>query len=158
MANLSDYLDNEFRVVIGDTILAHFLQADDLISISDSIDRLRKQLEGLNKFCSKNQMLVNFIKTKVMVFGSSCEINVEFNGHVIEQVNEYKYLGCIFNSIQKAGADNFRNNYGHLCDQARKAIFSVKRRLSKIGRLPPETMFYLFNSLIKPILTYASDI
>ena len=90
IADLSDYLDKEFGVVIGNTILAHLLWADDLILISDSIHGLRKQLKGLYNFCSKNQMLVNFIKTKLMVFGSSCKVNVEFNEHIIEQVNDHK--------------------------------------------------------------------
>ena len=68
MANLSDYLDKELWVVIGNTILSYSLWADDRILISDSIHRLRKQLKGLNKFCSKNQILVNFIKTKLIWF------------------------------------------------------------------------------------------
>ena len=55
MADLSNYLDKEFGVVIGNTILAHLLWADDLILISDSIHGLRKQLKGLTKFCSKNK-------------------------------------------------------------------------------------------------------
>ena len=65
-------------------------------------------------------MLVIFIKTKLIMFGSSCKFNLVSNGHIIEQVNVYEYLGCISNSVKKAGADDFRNNYGQLCDQAKK--------------------------------------
>ena len=64
-------------------------------------------------------MLVNLIKTKLIVFVSSWKFNLVFNWHFIEQVNEYEYLGCISNSVKKAGADDFRNNYGQLCDQAK---------------------------------------
>ena len=50
MADISDYLKNEFGVVIGDNILAHLLFADDLILISDSFKGIRMQLNGLSKF------------------------------------------------------------------------------------------------------------
>ena len=49
-------------------------------------------------------------------------------------------------------------NYTYLCDQARKALFGLKQHLKTIGTLPPKTMFYLFNTAIKPILTYGSDV
>ena len=98
------------------------------------------------------------LKTKITVFGSQEEVVLEFNGSQIDQVNEYKYLGNVIRSTQKSNADPFALNYSYLCDQARKALFSAKQRLSNIGILPPETMFYLFNSLIRPILTYGSDV
>ena len=158
MADMSDYLAKKFGIVTGNKILAHLLWADDLILLSDTIKGQNRQLKGLSKFCSKNQMLINLIKTKSMVFGSDCQVQFQFNDEIIEQVNEYKFVGCIFNSIRKAGGDVFKLNYDYLCDQANKAIFSAKRRLNRLGYLPPETMFYLFNSLVRPILTYASDI
>ena len=49
-------------------------------------------------------------------------------------------------------------NYRYICDQARKAIFSLYRKIKAIKALPPTIMFYMFDVLIRPILTYGSDI
>ena len=59
MADLDMFLNNEFGVCIGELIIAHILWADDLILMSDSIDGLQHQLNGLFKFCSKNLLIVN---------------------------------------------------------------------------------------------------
>ena len=158
MQDLSDYLKKEFGVVIGNTILAHLLWADDLILISDSLMGIKKQLKGLMKFCSKNQMMVNAIKTKIMIFGSKEKISIKFNDILIEQVDKYKYVGCIIRSILKYNSDPFLYNYTYLCDQARKALYSVKQKLRNIGQLPPSLMLHVFNTLIRPILTYGSDV
>ena len=158
MADLCDYLDREFGIVIGSTILAHLLWADDLILMSDTLSGLKKQLRGLERFCAKNRMVVNALKTKIMVFGSSEKLELQFNGIIIEHVNEYKYLGNVIRSIKQSSSDPFLLNYDYLCSQGRKAIFLAKQKLNKIGNLPPETMFFMFNSLVKPILTYGSDV
>ena len=69
MSDLSDYLRNEFAICIND-IHAHMLWADDLILVSDSSYGLQKQLDGLQRFWSRNMMIENDLKkTKVMVFG-----------------------------------------------------------------------------------------
>ena len=53
MSDLSEYLRNEFGVPIGDMIMVHLLWADDLILISDTLDGIKKQLNGLKIFCEK---------------------------------------------------------------------------------------------------------
>jgi len=93
-----------------------------------------------------------------MSFGKSTNINVEFNGKTIEQVSSYKYLGNIIGSVTSARGDIFRDNYEYLYNQGQKAIFAMKSKLRHMGPLPPRVMFYLFDSLVKPILLYGSDI
>ena len=83
-------------------IMVHLLWADDLILISDTLDGIKKQLSGLKTFCEKNRMVINELKTKIMVFGSNENICIEFNGSFIEQVTQYKFLGCIFHSIRRS--------------------------------------------------------
>ena len=122
MSDLSDYLHFEFGVVAGDLILAHLLWADDLVLLSDSISGIKKQLSGLQKFCSDNYMIINELKTKVMCFGCDEKIDIEFNGNKIEQVNKYKYVGCIIQSVTCAKSDVFVMNYDFLRDKARKAL------------------------------------
>ena len=125
--DISDYLKKEYGIVMGNTILAHLLWADDLILISDNLNGIKRQLDGLKLFCSKNQMIVNAIKTKIMVFGSNDRITLSFNENIIDQVDKYKYVGCIIKAVKKSNSDPFQLNYSYLCNQARKAIFSVKK-------------------------------
>ena len=37
-------------------------------------------------------------------------------------------------------------------------MFSLLKRSKRVGELSPKTMLYLFNSLIKPIILYGSDV
>ena len=80
MADMSEYLGTEFAVCVNDVIVAHILWADDLILVSNTSSGLQKQLNGLHKFCSRNMMVVNELKTKVMVFGKKDDNAIIFNG------------------------------------------------------------------------------
>ena len=159
MADLKQYLHQQHGVCLSeDEILLHLLWADDLILISTTLKGCQLQLNGLQTFCSKNQCIVNEIKTKLMIFGNHQEVILKFNNRTIEQVKEYKYVGNIVRSTHKSISDVFSNNFAYLCGKAKQAIFSLKLKLRKIGTLPPKCMFYLFHSLIQPILTYGSDV
>ena len=83
-------------------------------------------------------MMINDIKTKIMCFGSKDTIDIDFNGFRIEQVQIYKYLGCIIRSVHKPSSDIFLLDYDYLCDNARKALFAIKRKLKCIGSIPVE--------------------
>ena len=77
------------------------LWADDLILLSDSVSGLQKQLNGLFRFCSDNMMIVNEMKTKVMVYGpDNRNVVFKFNGKTLDIVDQYKYLGNITKSIK----------------------------------------------------------
>ena len=67
-------------------------------------------------------------------------------------------MGCVVNSIIKHNSDPFKINYKYICDQARKALFKVKSDLKHVGTLPPVIMMYIFNAVVRPILTYGSDV
>ena len=158
MSDLSDYLHFEFGVIAGDLILAHLLWADDLVLMSDSLSGIKKQLDGLQRFCSDNHMIINELKTKIMCFGSNETIDIEFNGCKIEQVMKYKYVGCIIQSINSVRSDVFVLNYEYLCDKARKALFAAKSKLKHYSTVPCSILCNIFNTLVRPILTYASDV
>ena len=52
MADIGEYLNKSFGVCIDEIIIVHLLWADDLILISDSIQGLQKQLNGVLIYCS----------------------------------------------------------------------------------------------------------
>ena len=114
----------------------------------------QNQLNGLAKFCSKNKSIVNETKTKYMVFGKLEKVQLHFNGHPLEQVTEYKYLGNIVRSVDRTTGDVFAANYEYLCSKARGSSMSLKRKTKDCGPLSPKLMIYLFDSLVRPVLTY----
>ena len=79
MADLESYLSTAHRICINEEIIVHLLWADDLILFSDTFHGLQIQLDGLKQFCSNNHMIVNEIKTKVMVFGNPKKSKLQFN-------------------------------------------------------------------------------
>ena len=74
-------------------------------------------------------MIVNETKTKILCFEMPIKCNVHFNGKIIEQVESYKYLGIVIRLVQRCDQDVYPANYHYLCDQSRKAIFSIRRKL-----------------------------
>ena len=48
----------------------HISLGDDLILFSYPVDGLQRQLHSLEKFCSRNKMIVDQTKTKSMSFGA----------------------------------------------------------------------------------------
>ena len=115
-------------------------------------------MDSLAKFCAPNHMVVNEIKTKFMVYGASEDISLHLNGNKLDQVDRYKSLGNILNSIKTTRGDMFRYNTDYLNCRARKAVFGIKQKLKHLGNIPPSHWFHIYESMIEPILIYGSDI
>ena len=158
IADLESYLSSAHGICISNKITAHLLWADDLILFSDTLRGLQIQLDGLKQFCSNNKMIVNEIKTKVMVFGNPKKSKLLFNAVSIEEVTDYKYLSNIISSIRLHKQGTPKNTCQFLGDQARRAIFNRTSKIKTIGNLMDDNMFNLFEVLIKPIMVYGSDV
>ena len=52
----------------------------------------------------------------------------------------------------------FATHHRHLCDKARRTVFSMYKKTKCIGTLPMKIVFNLFQHLIQPILLYGSEI
>ena len=50
-------------------------------------------------------MIVNEVKTKVLIYGQKNAPDIYFNGQRIEAVQSYKYLGNIISTISSAKGD-----------------------------------------------------
>ena len=68
-------------------------------------------------------------------------------GKALECVNEYKYLGILFKP-----SGSFSAAISHLCRKASKAMYSIRRSLFS------DKINTLFDSCVKPILLYCSEI
>ena len=93
-----------------------------------------------------------------MVYGQPIDIQLKLNGKAIERVEKYKSLGTILSTIRNISGNIYKNNATYLNERARNAIFGIKRKIKFIGDLPPKHMFYLYESMVEPILLYGSDL
>ena len=46
----------------------------------------------------------------------------------------------------------------YLIEKARKALYNIKNKLSILGETKPNIIFHLYESMIKPIITYGSEL
>ena len=76
-----------------------------------------------------------------------------FNGVAIEIVSAYKYIGLFI--TPKLIWPYAKHN---LAAQARKSIISMLKLQSSVGYFEYPELFKLFDTMIKPILLYGSDI
>ena len=58
------------------------LFADDVILLSDTFIGLQRQLSILEYFCDDYHVVVNTVKTKVLVFRNGGNLAEEKNGHI----------------------------------------------------------------------------
>ena len=138
-----------------DTKLNAIIWADDILLLAESQEGLQKSLNVLHRFCDVNELSINADKTKCMIFNKTGRlIHRDFfvGKSKFENVREYKYLGllCTPSGEIKTALEDLRS-------RALKAYWSLKYKLGTFfNRYILETM-NLFDTLIRPILTYASD-
>ena len=159
LSDSRQYINEKTGTILADDeILVHLLWADDLIMTSTTAQDAQSQLNGLASFWAKNRSIVNTVKTKYMVFGKLKHIKLFFNSHALDQVTEYKYLGNIVRAVSKSISDIFANNHEYLRNKACGSIFSMLKKLQNSRTVSPKLFIYLFDSLVRPIMTYGSAI
>ena len=100
-------------------------------------------------------MIVSLSKTKILIFNQKINDGRAFKVGInhIEVVNEYKYLGFIFDTHLKDSLDTVSD---HLLRQAQKATYQARKLSGAVlGRLSPKLAFKVFDT---QILEYGSEI
>ena len=129
--------------------------ADDAVLISESAEGLQHALDKIKEFSDKWLLKINTEKTKVMIFNKSGKLlNDGFTlGNVpLQNVNSYTYLGLMF-----VPSGSFNQAIDTLCRKASKAMFKLRQSLNKLN-VSPKLSLFLYDSLIRPICTYASEV
>ena len=79
--------------------LSDFFYAEDLVLCGESEEDLKKMVGRFVKVCRKGDLKVSAGKYKLMVLGGEegleCEVYVD--RICLENVSEFKYLGCVLN-------------------------------------------------------------
>jgi len=120
-----------------------------------AISTLQNALLSIDNWCKQAGLLINFEKTKFMVFHRhntyvDNEIELNCNNIKIERVDDFKYLGITFDSTLTFNQHfkNVENKYS----SAIGALHYVKRII------PFQTFVLLLNSYVLPISDYGLPI
>ena len=131
------------------------MYADDTVLLSETKHDLQYALSVFERYCIEWKLTVNTKKTKVLVFSSGKISKFDkfyLFGETLEIVNEFKYLGILF-----ARSGKFFKNKKYLSEQARKAMFSLLKKI-RLLNLPITMQIELFDKTIKPILLYGCEL
>jgi len=141
---------------LGSKQVGCLLYADDVVLLSKTQKGLQASLNELNRYCTRWGLQINTNKTKVIVFKCRkpklLQEHFHLGNHTIDCVNEYKYLGILFNS--NGSFDRAQENLYH---RGLKAYFKMSKMLAT-ERSGAHTVMHLFDHTVKPILLYASEI
>ena len=146
---------NKPAKITSDDTLGCLIWADDIILLSQTEVGLNNMLKELKSYSEENGLIVNMKKTKVMIFnkaGRHIRRNFYFGDLKVETTSEYKYLGfkvTPYGGIIPGLLD--------LKDRALKGYFKMKNKMGPLFQKHPLVSIKLFQTLIKPILLYASD-
>ena len=147
--------ENEPVEITPGNPLGCILWADDILLLSKSELGLSNMLNTLNTYTEKNGMSINLDKTKVMTFnknGRHIRKSFSYGENKIESTREYKYLGFL---ITPSGEIN--SGLKDLKDRALRAFIKIKKKMGALFQQFPLVSLKLFDTLMKPILLYASD-
>jgi hypothetical protein len=131
------------------------LFADDTVLFSYTKQGLQILLDKLHDYCNKWGISVNINKTVIMVCkrGNQLEnVEIMYGGEKLEVVNKFIYLGVCLSSN-----GSFYQTQLSLSKQALKAMYSLNSLFEKVPMHITDKI-KLFDSMVKPILMYGSEI
>lgn len=141
---------NELGININGENLNHLRFADDIVLISDCVNKAQEMLQKLNATSEQMGLKINISKTQVMtnlVIGGGIYINQ----YQIEETTAYKYLGHEI----RISRDN------QTCELNRRIglTWAAYGRLKYIfkGALPICLKRKVFNQCVLPVLTYGAE-
>ncbi len=154
--DLPDILDSTCTPpLLHNSTVPCLLFADDLVLLSTSKEGLENALSKLADYNDKWRLTLSHKKSNTMTISKGTntkETQFTYNNVPLLSCKKYCYLGI---EINNRGV--FTEGISRLNDKALKAIFKIKSLTSQ-GQFPVSTSLKLFDSLVRPILTYNSDI
>ena len=141
---------------LGTHYVKCLLYADDLLILSESKQGLQNSLTKLKEYCTKWKLKLNVKKTKVLIFSSKSTKDLSqywFGQDKIEIVDKYTYLGITFTNNGK-----LTEAVKVLQNKALKGMFSLCSSLYTGITVKPHLPLSVFDSTIRPILVYGSEV
>jgi len=132
------------------------MYADDIIIMAETPEHLQLGLNILEQYYNKWKLKLNKNKTQIIVFrkGGLLPRNLKFyyDNTELEIVSSFMYLGINFTS-----GGSFSTAQQTLAGQAQKAVYKLKRHLLKFHNITVSHTLELFDKLVAPSLSYASQ-
>ena len=132
------------------------LYADDTVLFANSAESLQKSLNILSRYSRLWKLKVNVSKTKIMIFSKngkwSKKHNFTYNGETVDIVNEFKYLGMVFEDDGR-----FLSAIKLIKAQANKAMRYIISR-ARAKNMTIDIQLKLFDTLVIPIMTYGAEV
>lgn len=148
---------NEVGLSLFNSPINSLLYADNLVLLGLNREELQTKLDKLNQYCLNWGLKVNIKKTKIMIFNKAGATikkhKFNFQGNILDSVNQYTYLGFVFIPSGK-----MHTGIEHLINKAKKAWFSIQKSLMKSKEKTVHTYTKLIDSVIKPVLLYACEV
>jgi Reverse transcriptase (RNA-dependent DNA polymerase) len=139
-------------------VLFCMLFADDLTLISTDRQSMQGLLSLLAEFCDTFSFEVNISKSEMLVLHARQGPNMQhevfhFGTHPLRVVEEARYLGVMFH----------QHGTSACCAEAlvaagHRAKGALIQRLAQWPALSPELKLRLFDAIVRPILTYGSQV
>ena len=156
MAGLAKELSsNDSGLKLDSKTINSIFWADDIVLLTENKTDLENLLKIVSNYCCENKLTINCKKTKCLIFNKNGRLikeQIHMNGIKLENVREYKYLGFIFTPSGEIGT-----GLQDLRNRAFKSFQALKQKMGESFNRDVETAIGLYESMIKPILTYASD-
>ena len=144
-------------IQIGDEKACVLLYADNVVLLAENETELQLLLDVLNTWCCKNDLEVNYDKSKIVHFRNQSRIVTSKDFHIgdntIEIVTKYNYLGLVitafldYNVMAKAVAMSASRTLG---------LLIAKCKLN--GGFIFNTYTILYDSLLWSIISYGAAI
>jgi hypothetical protein len=156
-SHMSENGRHGIQILPGLIELFILLFADDVALLASTPIGLQNQLRVLENCCEQMQLEVNIEKTKIMVFRKGGILGKHevwyYKNEKVDVVNKYCYLGYIFSPTASA-----KIGTTHLVTKGKKALFALNNAFKSIREMSQDSYFKIFDTKIRPIVTYASEI
>ena len=145
---LTDSNENEWE-------MNQLLFADDTVVVADSEEKLCQLVSEFGRVCKRRKLKVNVGKSKVMRCRrreDDTRLNVMLDGEVLEEVDQFKYLGSIISANGGVEAD-----VSHRVSEGSKVLGAVNGVIRNRG-LGMNVKKVLYEKVIVPTVTYGSEL
>ena len=137
--------------------IALLLYADDIVLLSDNEVNMQNMLNTLHNWCKKWRVLINTEKSKSVHFRKGLRNRSDFvfkiGKNTIEIVEQYKYLGVIFQE-----KSDFSFTADALAKGAGRALGGLISRIHSLKEFGFKTFEKLYYACVFPVLDYGSSV
>ena len=129
-------------------------------SIKENNTKLNRVLKKISDWSNQTNLRISLDKTKVMHFhrlrkrnATVSDVPVKFKGRRIEEVNQYKYLGIIFDKTL-----NWTKHVDYITGKARRAMNTIKTLANKNFGTDAIILKRIYLAIVRPIMEYGGPL